>query len=366
MSNVGLPDLIAESVEAYVEKAKELANDLEHLSDLRVRLRSMMANSPLMDAAGFTRNLEAAYQQMWHRWCEQGQGVLQAPCQGTGTRLIRTSSERSLHREARTLHDEGRPRIRILHQMSRSGGTIISKCLGCMKDLVLLSETHPSGTQWFNPLHQASEWFNILTNADLQDLQKGPSLGFEDLIDLLLERSKGQNKTLVLRDWSHLDFIAIPFLEKASYRLSTAEVLSHSFEVTNTATVRHPVDQWLSLESLQLMRGQVTLEAYLRGYVRFAEYCNRIGFIRYEDFTRSPAKQMERLCERLSVRYDPSFMQKWWKYTKITGDTNSQRGPRREIRPLPPRKIPGGLLEKFEKSPDYIRSIEILGYEHPK
>jgi predicted O-linked N-acetylglucosamine transferase (SPINDLY family) len=30
-----------------------------------------MAGSPLLDFAGFTRHLEAAYRQMWQRWCCQ-------------------------------------------------------------------------------------------------------------------------------------------------------------------------------------------------------------------------------------------------------------------------------------------------------
>jgi predicted O-linked N-acetylglucosamine transferase (SPINDLY family) len=28
-----------------------------------------MLESPLMDAAGFTREVEAAYRQMWQTWC---------------------------------------------------------------------------------------------------------------------------------------------------------------------------------------------------------------------------------------------------------------------------------------------------------
>jgi len=68
LSNVGLPELIAESAEEYVDKAVRLANDPGRLTNLRANLRSMMARSPLMDANGFTRSLEKAYREMWHRW----------------------------------------------------------------------------------------------------------------------------------------------------------------------------------------------------------------------------------------------------------------------------------------------------------
>jgi predicted O-linked N-acetylglucosamine transferase (SPINDLY family) len=68
---VGLPELIVESLEDYLKKAAQLAGDPDLLKALRNNLRSMMARSRLMDANGFTRSLESAYRQMWHRWCEQ-------------------------------------------------------------------------------------------------------------------------------------------------------------------------------------------------------------------------------------------------------------------------------------------------------
>jgi len=73
LTNAGLPELMAESAEDYVEKAVKLACDPKRLQAIRSNLRSMMGRSPLMDAQGFTRALEAAYRQMWHRWCGQGQ-----------------------------------------------------------------------------------------------------------------------------------------------------------------------------------------------------------------------------------------------------------------------------------------------------
>jgi protein O-GlcNAc transferase len=70
LSNVGLPDLVADSEEKYVSIARELAGDLSRLSDLRSNLRKRMERSPLMDAPRFARNVEAAYRQMWRTWCE--------------------------------------------------------------------------------------------------------------------------------------------------------------------------------------------------------------------------------------------------------------------------------------------------------
>jgi predicted O-linked N-acetylglucosamine transferase (SPINDLY family) len=62
--NVGLDQLIAETPEDYVRLATELADDLDRLAALRAGLRERMRRSPLMDAPGFTRRLEAAYQEL--------------------------------------------------------------------------------------------------------------------------------------------------------------------------------------------------------------------------------------------------------------------------------------------------------------
>ena len=66
---LGLTDLVANSIDEYVQVATALAADLDRLAKLRAGLREQMADSPLVDFAGFTRNLETAYRQMWTDWC---------------------------------------------------------------------------------------------------------------------------------------------------------------------------------------------------------------------------------------------------------------------------------------------------------
>ena len=69
LATLGLDELIAHSVEQYVEIAVRLAGDRARLATLRRTLREHMTASPLMDFQGFTRNLEAEYRRMWQRWC---------------------------------------------------------------------------------------------------------------------------------------------------------------------------------------------------------------------------------------------------------------------------------------------------------
>ena len=71
LSNIGLPELVAHTPEQYVQIAADLARDLPRLQQIRAGLRTRMQSSPLMDAAGFARELEQAYRQIWQRWCHR-------------------------------------------------------------------------------------------------------------------------------------------------------------------------------------------------------------------------------------------------------------------------------------------------------
>jgi predicted O-linked N-acetylglucosamine transferase (SPINDLY family) len=68
LSTLGLPELVANSVEDYIDLAAALAEDPVRLANLRRTMRNRMSNSPLMDLPGFVNDLEAAYRRMWQTW----------------------------------------------------------------------------------------------------------------------------------------------------------------------------------------------------------------------------------------------------------------------------------------------------------
>ncbi|HSI12541.1 MAG TPA: tetratricopeptide repeat protein [Chthoniobacter sp.] len=74
LSTIGLPDLITHSADEFVATARRLAADLPTLAERRANMRAEMQASPLMDAPRFARNMEAAYREVWGRWCEMEGG----------------------------------------------------------------------------------------------------------------------------------------------------------------------------------------------------------------------------------------------------------------------------------------------------
>jgi protein O-GlcNAc transferase len=70
LTALGLPELAADSDRSFVETALALAGDRGRLKNLRAGLRARIAASPLVDAARYTRTVEAALRDFWRRrWC---------------------------------------------------------------------------------------------------------------------------------------------------------------------------------------------------------------------------------------------------------------------------------------------------------
>lgn len=73
LESIGHPEWIARTEDEYVEIAVSLASDLPQLANLRAGLREEMETGPLMDESAFARKVEAAYQEMFTKWCEKTQ-----------------------------------------------------------------------------------------------------------------------------------------------------------------------------------------------------------------------------------------------------------------------------------------------------
>ena len=262
-------------------------------------------------------------------------------------------------------------KLRIIHNMARSGSTIMCRCLGCMEGVVLLSELHPLAWKLFNPILQAQEWFGLFTPDDFAEMEKHKDISYTQVITLIEQRCRERGETLVLRDWAHLDYTGIPFIESPEYSPMLYTELADSFDIGRISTTRDPVAQWLSLIRLEVMQDKLSsgafgLDQFLAGYREFAELCMETGFIRYEDFLLDPDSELRKLCEHLQIEFDPDFINKWADYNTISGYVpDPERLPHHSSRILPPSSKPvePELKNQFLANPDYHFACELLGYE---
>lgn len=359
LHRLDLEQLIGASLDDYVEKAVALASNVEDLAQLRERIRPTFEASPLRDEAGFARDFTAALQGVWQDWC--GNGAAAKDVQHATAPAAAAKGQDTAAQSANTRPQE----IRVLHHLARTGGTLISKCLGSMDDVLLLSEAHPLGMQWIDPIQQAQQWFGLISREEADEIRNGAA-PFDQLVELAERRSRERGKHLVIRDWTHLDYTGAPFIARPSYELTTAKrVAALCDRVVATTTVRHPIDEWLSVNNLALVNGKLSLRDYLYGYRAFAEAAVDIGFVRYEDFTTSPDQVLQTLCERLRLPFDPGYQSRWASYNKITGDTGPSSQQSAQIRPTRRKNYDADLLATFKADENYLSALKLLGYEHP-
>lgn len=279
--------------------------------------------------------------------------------------------------------EASRPTVRFIHHLARSGGTVICKCLASMKGVALLSEVHPlvpsiALPPEFHPairvdldaMAQAHRWYRLLTPGDVASVnarRRGGLKGirFREQVELIERRCRERGLVLVLRDWSHLDFHGPPFVERAAGEPGAVKALGDAFRIAAFSAVRHPIDQWLSLEQLVVMRRALELPLYLRGCRMFAERARATGFVRYEDFTRDPDTALRAACAGLELPFDATYRDRWASYTNITGDVAGTRA-QKEIKTVPRRTVSPEVIETFAASDDYRRTLDLLGYAHPE
>lgn len=259
--------------------------------------------------------------------------------------------------------------VRLIHHMARSGGTLIGRCLGSMDRVCLLSEIHPAGATSIEPARyrispfaQAMRWHGLFGEADVKRLKQRPPT-FQQLMFMIEQRATAKGLKLVVRDWSHLDWVGLPFC-KPGFGSPLAQTFEGAYDVKRVCTVRHPIDQWLSLMKLPLVaRSGLTIEAYLEGTLGFAKLCAEVGFVRYEDFTREPDAHLGTICASLDLDFDPGYAERWSSYDKITGDKGFSRGGAEAIRALERRPADEGLVDEFRAHEAYAEIKSLLGYE---
>ena len=67
INGIGLPDMVAHSIDDYIAKAIALAEDPASLAAVRAQLIQNRETTPLFDFPRYVRDLERAYEAIWHR-----------------------------------------------------------------------------------------------------------------------------------------------------------------------------------------------------------------------------------------------------------------------------------------------------------
>jgi hypothetical protein len=252
---------------------------------------------------------------------------------------------------------------RVLHHMACTGGTLISRCLATMPNVVLLSEIDPLSAI---PLPKRGQIPRFEPSDLIYAARVGPRrVGQETILRMfraalteLQAALEEQGQSLCLRDHAHSQFCTH---EDPASRPNLNEILQGlGAPVRAAVTVRHPLDSFLSLQrNAWLHFTPETLEEYARRYLLFLDCHAGIEILRYEDFVTDPETGLQRLCDLLELPYVPGA-ESLLSVVALSGDSG-RRG--RRIAPRERRPVPEDLAQEAAQSKQMRVLCARLGYE---
>lgn len=245
----------------------------------------------------------------------------------------------------------------IMNGMACIGGTLLVKCIASLPKTVILSEISPSGiaAQRFSPLDPLE--VATASYPELFDLVASERVGrFAERLAPILDRVDEWDLTLVIRNHSHSEFMtARPPQELMS---SVFEVLGRDF--FSFYLVRHPVASYLSARANGFIRMVGTFDEYCQRYNMFLDNSKGAKIFKYEDFIRSPYRELRDICESVHLRYDSMvferFSRRWF-----SGNSGRLRNEA-SVRPIQARPINNAARDVIESSAPYLILCERLGY----
>lgn len=256
-------------------------------------------------------------------------------------------------------------RIGTIHHLSSSGGTLMSRCLAAMPDVVMLSEIHPYSNMqpWIlfdptGPLQQFRSQYPDIFDSD-QTTQKQI---FSEQIYRIIQKCKENKKFLILRDHAHTDFLYNDIVNKP--QLYTH--LNEFFKIKPIVTIRHPVDAYLSMTTnfpLTNYNNVTSFEIYCERFLKFLKAYEQSNIFLYEDFVDNPDEILREMCSVYGINYSPSYKDEFYKIT-LTGDSGRGRQQKfKEIKNLDRREFSQNFYQEVKNSLSFKKICELLGYE---
>ena len=247
--------------------------------------------------------------------------------------------------------------IAVMLCFARSGGTILNKCLGSIPNVVMLSEVNPMGggssgdSNLRTVKEQAKQWYGIDIKSD----------DFAEGILELYEHCNNNNKHLIIRDWSYINFVPFSLNSyKCPSKFLTLEALDGKVDLKPFAFMRNSIDAWASL-------GARKPKKYFPHYRKFAETIidENIPYFKYENFCEDPDNLMKEICSYIGIDYSESY-KNYEAFTMANGDTQVKKGSRgtrqKAIKPLPRKRTMLKRVFQLSRNKDMIESNKLFGY----
>ncbi|MGC2410939.1 MAG: sulfotransferase [Methyloceanibacter sp.] len=246
------------------------------------------------------------------------------------------------------------------------GSTLLARLLGAVPGTFVLSEVNPRSAYLYsyrlNPLTQVRDWrpklSAELTGFDPTEL--GDCRRFGDFIQMLHRLLAQRAETLIVRDYSYVDYIGKPYFDQAPTNSSLRAALGHHFELSEVLLVRHPVDQLASLLRHPAVKNVVDPSNFLDAYESFLADHSTSMILRYEDIVCNPLGALRRLCSHWNLSFTEDALPD---FSGVPATGFRGTDPETTICFPSRTKRHFDLARRFRRDDRYWFLLELLGYE---
>ena len=250
---------------------------------------------------------------------------------------------------------------RSIHHFACTGGTLISRCVGAVANVTLLSEIDPLSELLFpqagqKPKFNPSDLIYTARVVPRPLSASGAEAVFDAAMDALMAELSGRGRYLVLRDHAHSQFCTTT---DPSSRPTLRELLERRGPTMSVVTIRHPIDSFVSLKRQGWMHFEpATLDEYSARYHLFLEAHKGLPIVRYETFLETPDETLRKICAELHLPSQDGLTD-LLEIVSLSGDSGRSSNV---IAPRRRRPMPQPLLNEVSKSVAYVELCDRLGY----
>jgi hypothetical protein len=213
----------------------------------------------------------------------------------------------------------------VLRSLGGCGGTLLARMFGALPGFVVLSETNPRSANLFgghlNPLSQLRRWQPELVErmGEWNESEIGYPPRFGEMLDLLDQTATEMDLRLLVRDYTYVDFIGVPYVWPIPCDCSLDLALDGRFAIAELFLVRRPPDQLASLRAHPPFAHIINAKRLLDGYRAFLAAKPGVPIYHYEDLMAAPQVTFRRMCETLRVPFDVRGLTDFQNVKHVTG-----------------------------------------------
>ncbi|MHB1947194.1 MAG: hypothetical protein ACYCQI_03665 [Gammaproteobacteria bacterium] len=254
-----------------------------------------------------------------------------------------------------------------INSLGGCGGTMLARCISTSQNVILLSECNPSSTCLFdyqlNPYTQIKKWYPQLFTDIKQKFNKDDLQDTKTFCEFVLTIKSildSKNQHLVIRDYNYIDYFGAPFQNNAPMSSSLINSIKNACQFISVVLVRHPLYQYNSLRSHNILRGHLTPELFLEGYHSFLTDFEKYRIIKYENIIDDPIYSISNLSHYLGLPFSNDFMNKFHTNQSVTG--NLTRLDDYKISLSEAQIIDDDWIKELQTHPNYISLMKRLNY----